>query len=242
MNEPALPDAVPAEPEFRTLVGPGGLARVLDRAGLVEAYAWPDGLTVRANMIASLDGAVTGPNGRSGSLGDAADRAVFQTLRAGCDAIVVGAGTARAENYGPPGPGRLLVIVSRSGHLPDRLVADSAGVVLAIPKDGATAVAQSLRRDQIWTFAGPEISPADVLARLRHEGRRRILHEGGPRLLAQWLAAGCIDELCLTRVARLLGGGPGLVPSPVGDLRTRLQLLLESGGTLLGRWQIGRDD
>lgn len=242
MNDQNNPVAAPSAPEFRTLIGPSTLPGLLDRAGLVEAYAWPDSLTVRANMIASLDGSVTGPNGRSGTLGDAADRAVFDTLRSGCDAIVVGAGTARAENYGPPGPGRLLVVVSRSGQLPDRLLADSTGVVLALPESAAASAPCSLPKDRVWALAGVQISPMDVLARLRGDGRRRILHEGGPRLLAQWLEAGCVDELCLTRAARLLGGGPGLLPSPVGDLRARLQLLLESGGTLLGRWHVVRDD
>lgn len=242
MDQSSVQGKGPAEPRFRLLLGPGSLPSELGRAALAEAYVWPDGTTVRANMIASLDGAVTGFNGRSGTLSDAADRAVFDTLRASCDAIVVGAGTARTEHYGPPAPGRLLVVVSRSGQLPDRLRAASDGVVLVIPESSAASVPPSLAADQVWVLGGADVPPAAVLERLRARGRSRILHEGGPRLLSQWLAAGCVDEFCLTRAARLLGGGPGLLPRPVGDLRVRLQLLLESGGTLLGRWRVVHRD
>ena len=51
-------------------------------------------------MISTLDGAIT-LNGRSGMLGGPADRRVFQALRSLADVILVGAGTARAEAYGP---------------------------------------------------------------------------------------------------------------------------------------------
>ena len=56
--------------------------------------------SVRVNMIASVDGA-TAVNGRSGTLGGAADKTVFATLRAAADVVLVGANTMRAERYGP---------------------------------------------------------------------------------------------------------------------------------------------
>ena len=56
---------------------------------------------VRVNMIASVDGG-TVIAGTSGSLGGAADRQVFATIRSFADVIVVGAATVRAEHYGPP--------------------------------------------------------------------------------------------------------------------------------------------
>ena len=71
----------------------------------VLAYALPEGVGddrpfVRCNMISTLDGAIT-VDGRSGMLGGPADRRVFQALRSLADVILVGAGTARAEAYGP---------------------------------------------------------------------------------------------------------------------------------------------
>ena len=55
---------------------------------------------LRADFVASLDGAIA-VEGRSAGLGSPADKASFHALRAVCDAVVVGAGTLRMENYGP---------------------------------------------------------------------------------------------------------------------------------------------
>ena len=75
-----------------------------DQVDLVEAYAPPeppvDRPFVRCNMISSIDGAIA-VEGRSGMLGGPADRRVFATLRSLADVILVGAGTVRAEGYGP---------------------------------------------------------------------------------------------------------------------------------------------
>ena len=62
-------------------------------------YPRPDRPGVRANFIASADGAAT-REGRSGSLGDAADRRMFELLRREADVVLVGAGTLRDEGYG----------------------------------------------------------------------------------------------------------------------------------------------
>ena len=71
---------------------------------LVDAYVPPeppaDRPSVRCNMISTFDGAIA-VNGRSGLLGGPADHRVFAVLRSWADVIVVGAGTVRAEGYGP---------------------------------------------------------------------------------------------------------------------------------------------
>lgn len=88
---------------------------------------------VRANMVATVDGAAVGPDGLTGSINDAADLRVFVVLRSLADVVLVGAGTARAEGYSlprvrpalrarraaagqPPAPG--LAVVTRSGEMP----------------------------------------------------------------------------------------------------------------------------
>ncbi len=88
-----------------------------------EAYADPtraahDGRPwVYLCMITSADGA-TAVEGKSGALGGPGDRAVFATLRANADVVLVGAGTARAERYGPPKRANLrIAVVSRSLHI-----------------------------------------------------------------------------------------------------------------------------
>src|SRR3954452_15153851 len=72
----------------------------LEAAYAVGVNAPPDRPFVRINMISSLDGAIA-VNGRSGLLGGPGDRQVFHALRSLADVILVGAGTARAEGYGP---------------------------------------------------------------------------------------------------------------------------------------------
>ena len=87
-------------------VYPGGSA--LDDAALAALYGYPElgappAHWLRANMVASLDGAAT-VEGRSGGLSNEADQQVFAMLRAHADVILVGAGTARAEGYAPVRP------------------------------------------------------------------------------------------------------------------------------------------
>lgn len=73
----------------------------VDRASLLEAYALPEGAGrhVRMNFVSSLDGAVS-IGGRSGGLGDEADRLAMQVMRTLADVVLVGAGTVRVEGYG----------------------------------------------------------------------------------------------------------------------------------------------
>ena len=77
-------------------------------ARLAEIYAFPDqpGPWVKANMITSVDGAIS-VQGRSGGLSGLADKVIFGLLRSLADVVVAGAQTARAERYGPAKPERL---------------------------------------------------------------------------------------------------------------------------------------
>ena len=73
---------------------------VLDEPALERLYAVPAGRSwLRVNFVSSLDGAVTGADGRSGSINTPADHRVFRLLRRLSDVVVVGAGTVRAEGY-----------------------------------------------------------------------------------------------------------------------------------------------
>jgi len=67
---------------------------------LLARYAIPErtALRVRANFVASLDGAAT-HDGRTRGLNNADDKRVFDMLRMLCDAVLVGAGTLRTEGY-----------------------------------------------------------------------------------------------------------------------------------------------
>ncbi|MFC3687421.1 dihydrofolate reductase family protein [Aquipuribacter hungaricus] len=80
---------------------------------LAARYAYPSSVAegrpwVRANTATSLDGAVSGADGRSASVSGTVDKQVFGVLRGLADVVLVGAGTARTEGYGPVRPHRVL--------------------------------------------------------------------------------------------------------------------------------------
>ena len=81
----------------------GAAGTRLGEDDLRELYAWPtdDRPWLRANMVASVDGMARGTDGRSGSMSGHADKLVFAMLRQTADAVLVGSGTAIAEDYGP---------------------------------------------------------------------------------------------------------------------------------------------
>lgn len=180
----------------RTASGP------LDAAQLAEWYAVPAGAGgdpwVRASFITTLDGRAVGPDGRSGSLneGSEGDHAVFSHLRDRADVVVVGAGTVRAEGYRPL-PGVNLVVVSRSGQVPDAVRRPGRGDSQVVVLGGE----------------GTPGTPREILDDLVARGWGHVLLEGGPGLFAQWLVDGLVDELCLTVRPVLAGGdGPLLLP------------------------------
>lgn len=230
----------------------------------VEPYAAyrpadPRGDLVRIDMVASVDGAVVDEKGGSGSLGGDGDREVFRTLRALADAIVVGAGTARSEGYGPhrlsdrlraardadgrqaPAP---VVVVSRSLNLDygSSLFADA--VTPTIVATTSAADPGALRRAEsagevLIAGDGEAVDPLVLVEGLGRRGLRHLLVEGGPTLNGALLDAGLVDELCITFAPGLLGGaGPALS----GGMRRRrsleLRSLLEQEGELYARYGV----
>jgi len=228
-----------------------GVAALVD--WLAATYAYPDKLWVRANMVASVDGAIT-VDGRSAGLSGAADRLVFSILRSLADVIVVGASTVRAERYGrakvaniwpqlragrPAAPP--LAVVTKSLDLGSRLMSDPEGGDLialttrqapADRRDGVSGVAQLLEAGE------HHVDAAVAVAALAGCGYRRILVEGGPFLLSQLVAAGALDELCLTISPVLAGGRAARMTTGPDQLLTELGLaaVLEDDGFLLCRY------
>lgn len=194
-------------------------------------------------MISSLDGAVT-IEGRSGALGNANDRAVLSTLRDLCDVVVVGAGTARGEGYGPPSRSGLRIgVVTNSGVVDASapLFTSGAGFLIApeaaaLP-DGVDAVrAGHDRVDLALALTRLDTLVPDV---------RLVQAEGGPTLNAALLADDLVDELDLTLSPRVVGdAGPRLVSGgPPLDVRFRLaHLLADDEQFLFSRWVRDRDD
>jgi len=218
------------------------------------------GAHVRAVMLSSLDGAATGADHRSGSVGDAADRRLFGALRALADVVLVGAGTVRDEGYEdvqvPPrlaaaraARGRRerveLAVVTGTGLVPEPVLAAGALVVTCPGAAGLAALLERVGADRVLVVRGPrpgQVDPAAAVAALAARGLRRVHAEGGPRLLAGLAGAGALDELCLTITPSLVGGpAPRVLNAPAWlDPPPALELvhLLRAGDTLLGRWRV----
>ena len=218
---------------MRVLIGPNE-----PDLSLEQLYAVPRTPWLRANMISTLDGAAAGGSGLSASIGNAVDKRVFHTLRGLADAVLVGAGTARAEEYGPalvP-----LVVVSRRGDVPPTLRDAPAGQVLlatCASAPGLAAARTLLGAEHVLVCGQDGVDLVGLRDRLVERGLGQILSEGGPHLLRDLLAAGLVDELCATVVPRLVAGAPPRITAgPALDVPLSLRLLLEEDGTLLGRW------
>lgn len=222
---------------LRVLVGPDPGDAEPDLAHL---YAAPADPWLRVNMVSTLDGAASGDNGRSGSINNAVDKRVYDQLRALADAIVVGAGTARAEGYAPVD--RPTVVVSRRGDVPEQLRGGPPGAVLLATCASAEHLAEAeqlLGNDQVLVLGEDEVDLLRLREELAGRGLTQLLAEGGPHLLRDLVAAGAADEVCVTIVPRLVAGeGPRIAVGPPVDVPLELLTLLEGEGTLLGRWRI----
>ena len=212
-------------------------------ADLDALYAVPSLPWLRVNMISTADGAATGPDGRSGGINNAADKRVFDTVRRLCDAVVVGAGTARDEGY--QDVSKPIVLVSRRGEVPDQLRDAPPGAVRLATMAGAQHLEESraiLGADHVHVLGEDRVDLAGLKATLAGLGLTNLLSEGGPQLLSALLAQGVVDELDLTIVPRLLGGEYlRITRGPPVDVPLRLALLLEDEGTLLARWTTHAD-
>ncbi|MBA3865763.1 MAG: dihydrofolate reductase family protein [Solirubrobacterales bacterium] len=208
---------------------------------------------VAVNFAATVDGRAS-IDGRSGPIGSDADTAMLAGLRTRFDAVMIGAGTMRAERYGrlvndmekrehreqlglhhDP----LMVIVSGRLDLPwDAPLFTDGGRVLIFTASRAepppTATPVELVRHEGFV---------DLVAAMRHLrqelGVRALLCEGGPGLHNELEGAGFVDDLFLTIAPKLTGGeAPRIIE---GDLPAvaplQLAWLLEQESELFARYR-----
>jgi riboflavin-specific deaminase-like protein len=207
---------------------PASAQEIVEGFGLHLANARP---RLLLNMVSTIDGRAT-IGGRSGPIGGQADRELFHALRTVVDAVMVGAGTARAERY------RRIVREDSARELrrtrglseeplacivSGRLALDANIPLLADPQARVAILTSS----QASLSASEQPDGARVQAQVQYirasnEGRldlpgaladlherlgiRTVLCEGGPHLNTQLLAAGLVDELFLSLAPKLAGG------------------------------------
>jgi 5-amino-6-(5-phosphoribosylamino)uracil reductase len=181
-------------------------------------------------MVASLDG-TTVVDHRSEGLSSAVDKELLSTLRSIADLIIVGAGTVRAEGYGPPRkPGQRIGVVSHSGNVDASLPLFASGAgFLIVPEDAPPQRVDTVR-------AG--IGALDLPAAVAQLDADFVQAEGGPGLNGSLLDADLIDELNLTISPQLAGGDGPRLTSHAAAVSRRLELahVLEDDGFLFTRY------
>ncbi len=199
-----------------------GSGEIDDILGLVLESSRPSSARpwVIVNMVSSLDGATT-IDGRSSDLGDDDDRELFRAFRTAADVILVGAGTARAENYGPvrmsadrierrrglglPDVPRIAVLTGRLDLEPAaRLFSDPAQKPLILTGSASPPARREAISEVAEVAVLEDLGAEAVLDRLGDFGV--ILCEGGPDLNSQLAEVRRIDDLNLTVTPLITGG------------------------------------
>jgi riboflavin-specific deaminase-like protein len=209
---------------------------------------------IAVNFAATVDGRAT-IGGVSGPIGSTSDTGMLAGLRTRFDAVMIGAGTMRAERYGRLIPDQekrerreriglphdpLMVIISGRLDLPWDAPLFSAGggrvLVFTASQAEPPQTATSLRVVRHEGF----VDIVEALRYLRQErGIRALLCEGGPGLHGELEGGELVDDLFLTIAPKLAGaGGPHILE---GELQTVTELelawLLEYEGELFARYR-----
>jgi riboflavin biosynthesis pyrimidine reductase len=237
-------------PEFATDLSDDDIVAGFARADRDQPW-------LSVNFVSSIDGAAT-HNGLSAELGGEADKRVFDLLRRPRDAIVVGAGTVRAEGYGsmrldaasvawrvaaglPAHP--VFAIVSRALDLDpaSRVFADAPvrPVVVTVetsPRERRAALAEVA---DVLICGEVDLDARAAVDALAARGLRQAHCEGGPSLFGSLLAADVVDELSLTVSPQLEGGDAGRIVRGTlpSERAMRLASVLTADDTLLLRYQ-----
>ncbi|MGF3056803.1 dihydrofolate reductase family protein [Microbacterium sp. YY-01] len=208
----------------------------LSDAELLETMRAPaDEFRLSMNFISSVDGAVTRA-GKSGPLGDAADKRIFDLLRYAAHAVLVGAGTVRIEGYGAmrldeaavqwrekAGLAQHPVFVLVSARLdldpsspvftdaPTQTPGESRPIIYTVasaPRDRWEALAQVAN---VVAVGDTAVDPQRIRADLAIRGLTHVHAEGGPHLFGSFLAADAVDTLFLTLAPSVEAGLAGRI-------------------------------
>ena len=182
-----------------------------------------DDLVVVGQLGQSLDGRIATNSGHSKYINCEAGLDHLHRLRALMDAVVIGVGTALADDpqltvrrVSGPNPAR--VILDPHGRLRPNarvLTADGARRLVVTTPGAACAFSDGVEVVRLSADNG-HIAPATVLAALAAHGLRRILIEGGARTVSGFMTAGCLDRLHVMVAPVIIGNGrTGMTLAPI---------------------------
>ena len=192
----------------------------------------PGARLVIGQLGQSIDGRIATPSGHSHYINGPAAIAHLHRLRALVEAVVIGVGTARADDP-------LLTVRRVAGRSPARVVIDPQGRLGADARlfadDGCRRLVVT-RPDAAWhhpsaverVAVAPDdsgrLAPAQIVEALAALGLQRLLIEGGAFTVSRFLQAGCLDRLHIAVAPLLIGSGPtGLTLDPIDRLDAALR-------------------
>jgi diaminohydroxyphosphoribosylaminopyrimidine deaminase/5-amino-6-(5-phosphoribosylamino)uracil reductase len=180
-----------------------------------------DDLVVVGQCGQSIDARIATPTGHSHYINGEAGLAHLHRLRALVDAVVVGVGTALADDpqltvRRVEGPSPARVVIDPGARLPSsaRVLAADGIRRLVITGDGAPTQLPADVEIVPLAAEGGRIAPAAIVAALAARSFRRILIEGGADTVSRFLAAGCLDRLHIVIAPIILGSGPSSLALP----------------------------
>ena len=211
---------------------------------------------VTLKLASSFDGRIATATGESQWITGQEARRAVHAMRARHDAVMVGAGTARADDPSLTVRGigvtqqPVRVVVSRRLDLP--LMGQLARTAGEVPVWLCCGHDADQERKSAWTGLGArllecgthgvQLDPANVLQNLGAAGLTRVFCEGGSALAASLLAADLVDELVGFSAGLVIGaeGMPSIGAMGLGRLaeapRFELAEARPVGPDILDRW------
>ena len=185
----------------------------LDR--LLDVATWP-GPLVLGQLGQTLDGRIATVSGDSFYINGLEARTHLHALRALVDAVVIGVGTAEADqpqltvrHLDGPDPVRVIIDpndrLSRTGPLLDPDTA--AAVIQIVASDTALKPLPESVERLILDRVDGGFAPRAIVQALAQRGLTRLLIEGGAHTVSRFLAAGALHRLHLLIAPMLLGSG-----------------------------------
>jgi len=182
-----------------------------------------DDLVVVGQIGQSLDGRIATESGHSKYINGPGGIAHLHRLRALVDAVIIGVGTAIADDpqltvrlVAGPQPARV-VIDPQARLAPEARIFAADGVRrFLITTQGAYRAPPPGVEAVVVPAVEGQIAPAAILTALAALGMRRVLIEGGADTLSRFLAAGCLDRLHVIVAPIILGSGrTGFILPPI---------------------------
>jgi len=180
-----------------------------------------DDLVVVGQSGQSIDARIATPSGHSHYINGEAGLAHLHRLRALVDAVVIGVGTAVADDpqltvrrVAGPNPAR--VILDPNGRLPPtaRVLAEDGARRIVVTKEGVRIALPPGIEIVPLPADGGRMAPEAILAALAGRNLRRILVEGGADTVSRFLAARCLDRLHIVVAPIIIGSGPSSLTLP----------------------------